>query len=135
MARQEALLKLNKTLVARRNELRKRLGVDITDLEADSFGDAAETALHAEGVEMAGQLAQLEAKELGQVERAITRLKNGKYGSCEGCGCKIPVARLNILPTADLCVGCQAEAEKDSDWLVDRKLARWKEEFELAEVG
>ena len=32
MARRDALLRLNKTLTARRNELRKRLGTDLAEL-------------------------------------------------------------------------------------------------------
>jgi DnaK suppressor protein len=39
-------------------------------------------------------------------------MKAGKYGSCEYCGGKIPMARLNALPYATMCIECQREAER-----------------------
>ena len=46
MARQDALLRLHKTLVTRRAELRKRLGMDLEDLahvkHSSASGDAAD---------------------------------------------------------------------------------------------
>ncbi len=62
---------------------------------------------------MASKLAELESKELAQVERALQRLKNGTYGKCEVCSCKIPVARLNALPYSTLCIKCQREIESE----------------------
>lgn len=117
MARTDALLQLHKTLVARRTELRKRLGMELDILSAGKgmqrSGDAADAAFDSSGEELSSQLAELEAKELGQVERAIRRLKNGTYGSCEGCQVKIPMARLSALPYSTLCIKCQREFERD----------------------
>lgn len=115
MARTDALLQLHKTLVARRNALRKRLGMDLDDLSkgASRSGDAADAAFTSSGEELSSQLAELEAKELVQVERAIRRLKQGSYGKCEGCATKIPVARLNALPFSTLCIKCQRDFERD----------------------
>lgn len=39
-----------------------------------------------------------------QVEHAQERLEDGKYGVCERCGKDIPVARLEAIPYATLCV-------------------------------
>lgn len=117
MARTDALLQLHKTLVARRNTLRKRLGMDLDDLSHDKgmqrSGDAADAAFTSSGEELSSQLAELEAKELVQVERAIRRLKQGTYGKCEGCAVKIPVARLDALPFSTLCIKCQRDYERD----------------------
>lgn len=124
MARQDALLKLHKTLSARRTELRKRIGAELDGLsntmDSTAAGDAADAAFDHQGEELASQLAELEAKELAQIERALVRIKQGKYGVCDGCACKIPVARLNALPYSTLCIKCQREAELDSSWLEDR---------------
>src|SRR5436305_14244511 len=121
MARSDALLRLHKTLLARRAELRKRLGIELqglanTEKNAPS-GDAADVAFEHSGEEMASQLAELEAKELVQVERALRRLKQGTYGKCESCGCKIPVARLTALPYSTLCIKCQREMESEGGWM------------------
>ena len=127
MARREALLRLHKTLQARRGELRKRLGRELHDLQHnDASSDAVDAAFEATGEELASQLAELEVKELVQVERALVRLKQGKYGLCDGCETKIPVLRLNALPYSTLCIKCQREAESDSGWLNDRLAANWE---------
>ena len=116
MARRDALLRLHKSLMARRDELRKRLGGELKDLRnfkaADSStGDSADLAFDSGSEEVATQLAELESREVTQIERALTRLKQGTYGLCEGCHKKIPVARLNALPFSTTCVECQREME------------------------
>jgi DnaK suppressor protein len=128
MARRDALLRLNKTLSSRRNELRKRLGADLARLGSHqaSSSDAADAAFDHTGEELSTQLAELEARELNQIERAILRLRQGTYGLCEACSTKIPVARLNVLPYSTLCITCQREAENDSDWLAERRNANWE---------
>jgi DnaK suppressor protein len=116
MARSDALLRLHKTLSARRTELRKRLGMELADLGVSKgsaqTGDAADAAFGASGEEIASQLAELESKELAQVERALRRLKQGTYGKCEGCNCNIPLMRLNALPYSTMCITCQREREQ-----------------------
>src|SRR6266481_7475799 len=115
MARRDALLRLHKTLLARRTGLRKALAGELADLrkfKSDS-GDSADVAFDAGSEEIATQLAELEARELSQIERALARIKQGTYGSCELCQIKIPVARLNILPYSTTCVRCQREMETD----------------------
>jgi DnaK suppressor protein len=120
MARRDALLRLHKSLVARRSELRKRLGGELEDLRnykaADSTGDSADAAFDAGSEEITSQLAELEARELSQIERALARMKQGSYGLCEGCQAKIPVARLNALPYSTTCVTCQRELELSGGW-------------------
>lgn len=113
MARKEALLRLHKSLVARRDELIRRLGGDIKDLLHQSWksGDSADMAFDAGSEELTSQLAQLESRELVQIERALVRMKQGIYGRCEGCQKMIPVARLNALPFSATCIQCQREME------------------------
>jgi len=129
MARSDALLRLHKTLLGRRTELRKRLGVELDDLSRGkglrATGDTADAAFDTSGEEIATQLAELEAKELAQVERALRRLKQGTYGKCEACSATIPVARLNALPFSTLCIKCQREMESEGGWLAGRGGADW----------
>lgn len=118
MARQEALIRLHKTLVARRAEILRKLEDDMHDLRGSdvSNGDPADVAFEATGDEMASHLAELDSRELEQIERALIRLKQGTYGVCESCSQKIPVGRLNALPYTTLCIDCQREMEKYPDW-------------------
>ncbi|AMV25074.1 General stress protein 16O [Gemmata sp. SH-PL17] len=148
MARQDALLRLHKSLIARRTELRKRLGLELEELahikHSSASGDAADAAFDASGEEISSTLAELEAKELAQIERALRRLKAGTYGKCEVCAIKIPVARLNALPFSTLCVKCQREMELDGGWAADHVGTDWgrisdgnpmeDREFRLADI-
>ena len=126
MARKDALLKITKILLGRRNELRKRLGMQLDDLGgADYTGDAADAAFGASGEEMASQLAQLESAELAQTELALLRLKQGRYGICDVCEKKIPVGRLNAVPYSVMCVKCQGDAEREGNWLESHAHMSW----------
>ena len=129
MARQDALLRLHKNLLARRGELRKRLGLELEELahvkHSSASGDAADAAFDASGEEISSTLAELESKELAQIERALRRLKAGTYGKCEACNISIPVARLNALPFSTLCVKCQRDMEVDGGWGAGRGDADW----------
>lgn len=114
MARTDALLRLHANLVSRRDELRRRLGKEyLRDLDsrAGDSGDSADMAFENGSDEVNSQLAQLESRELAQIDLAIRKLKTGMYGRCEGCQKKIPVARLNALPFTPTCIACQREME------------------------
>jgi len=119
MARRDALLRLHKSLNSRRDELRKRLGGELKDLrnyKSGDTGDSADLAFDSGSEEVASQLAELEARELSQIERALNKLKQGSYGVCEGCQKKIPIARLDALPFSTTCIECQREMELYGDW-------------------
>ncbi len=127
MARRDALLRLHKTLLARGAALRKTLAGELADLRLKTAsGDTADAAFDAGSEEIASQLAQLEARELSQIERALMRMKQGTYGLCEVCQSKIPVARLNALPYSTTCVDCQREMELYPDWADRRGGVDWQ---------
>jgi DnaK suppressor protein len=127
MARSDALLRLHQTLITRRDHLRKKLADELANLGdyAGDSADAADAAFDSGSDEMASQLAELDARDLTQVDRVLERLKQGTYGLCEGCNCKIPIARLNALPYTTLCIKCQREMETYPDWERRRELNGW----------
>lgn len=51
-------------------------------------------------------------QQLQAIEVAIQRHKAGTYGRCAGCGEEIPLLRLQALPFAQRCAGCQEEWEQ-----------------------
>ena len=51
-------------------------------------------------------LAENAANLLDQVDEALERIEGNGYGNCESCGSAIPVARLEALPYAKLCIDC-----------------------------
>jgi DnaK suppressor protein len=116
MARKEALTSMREILVMRRDALRKALAGDLstlTELREGTAGDAIDQALDSAHQELNSQLAEVESRELANIENALERMRIGEYGNCEGCGGKIPFARLTALPYATLCIECQREAERD----------------------
>src|ERR1051326_6038043 len=118
MARRDALLRLHKTLLSRRDHLRRKLARELANLRESAVesGDSADAAFTGGSDDMNSQLAELDSRELAQIDRAIEGLKRGTYGLCEGCGCKIPIARLNALPYTTLCIKCQREMETAPGW-------------------
>ena len=136
MARRDALLRLHKSLLTRRADIRKKLADELDNLRnfknSTSTGDTADVAFEAGSDEMASQLAELDSRELTQIDRALARLKQGTYGLCELCQAKIPVGRLNALPYTTLCIECQREMEKYPDWQDRRGAANWEKVFDAA---
>jgi RNA polymerase-binding protein DksA len=49
---------------------------------------------------------------IDQIDRALTRIGEGSYGSCERCGQPIDAARLKALPHASLCLDCKRREER-----------------------
>ncbi len=47
-------------------------------------------------------------RQMEETEGALLRLEKGSFGLCDRCRLPIPPARLEALPTARLCVPCQA---------------------------
>ena len=45
-------------------------------------------------------------QRLEQIEKALTRLAEGVYGTCEECGRRIEPERLEIVPYTALCINC-----------------------------
>ena len=66
---------------------------------------------HAGDREVDLALTDQEMLELGQVNRALDRLKTGHYGSCVDCGCDIPYDRLKVEPQAERCMPCESARE------------------------
>lgn len=120
MSRQEAMLNLKSELLHRRKAIRAALKGDLTYLQELSLpsGDLADFAQDSTYEEMTSQLAEVERGELEQIEEALARFEQGSFGSCAGCDKSIPLARLEALPYARLCIACQIKLEKSgfSDW-------------------
>jgi DnaK suppressor protein len=119
-ARRNALSRLHENLLASRGNRGKTLTGELANLRAsrsaDSTGDSADAAFDAGSDEMSSRLAELDDRELSQIDRALARWQQGTYGICEGnsakCQKSIPVARLQALPYTTMCINCEREMEK-----------------------
>ena len=78
----------------------RQLG-DVDDNFADSASATAERAETLTLIEQANQ-------RLADVERALERIDDGLYGTCERCGKPIAPSRLEARPMSVRCVECAA---------------------------
>ena len=113
MARKDAILNMKEVLIKRRDALRKALAGDLSLLrELQQSGDEVDAALDAAQDELSSKMAEVESRELAQIENALERIREGTYGLCEVTGKPIPMARLQALPYATLCIEAQREVER-----------------------
>ena len=127
MSRKDAILSMRQVLVKRRDALRKALAGDLSllkELRQQNSGDVIDAALDTAQDEISSQLAEVESRELGSIEVALERMRQGDYGRCDGCSQAIPLARLQALPYATTCIQCQREAEKNGDVVGGSGLSR-----------
>jgi DnaK suppressor protein len=132
MVRRDALLRLTSRLIARRDALRKTLDGDLDSFrnvsELGGVGDQADAATDSASDEVCSQLVEIESWELGQIEHALKRIKEGVHGRCEYCGQRIPTTRLNALPYTNSCINCQRARERRGQLNVEAGDAeRWAE--------
>ena len=77
--------------------------------ENPDLSDLADKRLHQEIVVSRVSLMN---QRLTQVQAALKRLDEGKYGLCARCGNEINPERLKAIPYTTLCVSCQARFER-----------------------
>jgi len=135
MARKDALLRLHARLITRRDALRKALTGDMESFRElaamDVVGDNVDAAVDTANDEISSQLVEIESRELGQIEHALSRIVDGLYGRCEFCNGKIAEARLNALPYTNSCIDCQRENERSGQsFLAASDQHRWDKVYE-----
>ena len=82
--------------------------------EVEQMADISDDAARSYGRKLQGDLEEHEWVKLKQVETALKKVEDGKYGTCEQCGHKILETRLEIMPYTEFCIQCLSEIEKHS---------------------
>lgn len=90
------------------SDIANRLG----DAVIDAGDDQADVGAKAHEREHELVLTYNARELLAQAERALARIDDGTYGSCESCGEPIGKARLQAFPRATLCVSCKQREER-----------------------
>lgn len=111
-------------LRAQLEEEGKRLEALVAEVdknERDSLSDASGENVYRDHMgdqgsatferEMDMTLEENERDLLDEVHDALARMDAGTYGTCTKCGCEIPSARLEAVPTADMCITCKESEE------------------------
>lgn len=88
----------------------------------DSSGDLSAYAFHMADLgtdamerEQNLMLAAAISRTLDDIEEALRKIRAGEYGICETCGEAINSKRLDALPYARFCLGCQEELDRRRD--------------------
>lgn len=112
-SRKQVIAELKKTLLERREAIRRALAGDLSSLQAlnDKMGDSADWAAESTSTELNSQLAEVESRELAQIDNALARMEAGIYGICEVSGNEIPLPRLEALPYATTTIEAQRDLE------------------------
>ncbi len=101
------LVALRDRIATRQSRIDRHIHHRDEPLPPDSEERASELA-NRETLEQLGEGTEI---ELRQIDRALSRLDAGKYGTCEQCGGPIVKARLELLPFATHCLACAAKSE------------------------
>ena len=100
----EQFLKEKSELVARIEALESNKGRAIP-------ANSTEQAVDIQNDEVVDQLENIEIKRLQDIDLALDRMDNGKFGICSSCGEEISEARIKAMPAASICMNCLKEEE------------------------
>ena len=90
-------------------EERDRLAAKVHELDAKE-DDLAYDGNFADSAQVAAELGENKVlydqlrRDLDDIEKALVRMDEGTYGTCEVCGAEIPPARLEIMPATRFCI-------------------------------
>ena len=108
MQSDSALADIRASLEDEKTKLLQRLG----ELGFGDNGSLAFDQNFADTSQVTAERAEVEAlatslqESLTEVEHALGKLDEGQYGTCEGCGQTISIARLEAKPAARFCIDC-----------------------------
>ncbi len=97
-------------LLARKDELTRRLEEIDAELDAHQSKDWEELATEREGDEVLEGMGASGKAEIVMINAALERISTGEYGFCAVCGEEISAERLDVLPYTPMCKDCAARA-------------------------
>ena len=50
-------------------------------------------------------------RELAEIDAALARIQDGRYGTCLACGGPMGLQRLRAIPEARYCIACSGQAQ------------------------
>jgi RNA polymerase-binding transcription factor len=109
MADGQSMERLHRRLVERRAMLLRQVSQtedELRVLDSDAPPEMEEGAQEARLADVLASMDDRSKAEIVAIDRALALIDSGDYGICEDCGEDIPVARLEALPTAAMCVTC-----------------------------
>jgi DnaK suppressor protein len=103
--------------------VRQRLQGDVSMMSREALGGSdgaadnhapihpAEVGTHSFEQEFTLNLLSSDGDRLDRIDAALEKIGDGTYGACDECGCRIPRARLEVIPDTPFCVKCATRLE------------------------
>ena len=79
--------------------------------EASNFSDPADRATQEEEFTLELRARDRERKLVRKIDKTIARVDADDYGFCDACGIEIGLQRLEVRPTAEMCIDCKTTQE------------------------
>ncbi len=115
--RHQELEDLVRALRGERTRISRRLGLaqaaeGEATAEAEEPMDLADLGTQRAAIELTGTLADLAARRLDEIDRALDRSAHGQLAECAECGRAIALGRLRAMPGTDRCLACANSAAR-----------------------
>ena len=79
---------------------------------SSEVGDSIDQAADSSARELLFEINHGERQRLEDIESALKKIEEGRFGVCENCGYIITKKRLKAVPYAHFCIKCKAKMEK-----------------------
>ena len=120
MLTDQQLHEFHKQLKDRFYALREEVRLELLKSEEQPFIELAGKVHDAEEESVADMLVDLQlasidrhVEEIRDIDAALIRIADRRYGTCSDCDADIDVQRLVAFPTAKRCLNCQERHEKN----------------------
>ena len=118
MAKAKQIEELKEVLVQRRESINENIQgsrESIDSLKNSECNDEFDYAEVSSDSFKEGIIANQQLKELGEIDAALKRIKEGTYGVCEMCDETIALGRLRAKPFAKFCTSCREIYEREQE--------------------
>lgn len=102
-------------LLSRKEQIEKNINgvsTELNELNASDLSDEGDHASANNNSRVESAIIEQQKQELSEIDKALTKIKNGGYGICEMCEDDIGFQRLKVKPHAVYCIDCREIVEK-----------------------
>ncbi len=113
--RQDQLKSIHQLLLRQRESLlnkKRNFTLETRDGQVIA-GDEADIAMSETHRNLSIRLIERERVLVSKIDRALEKIIQGTFGSCEECGENLGYNRLKARPVASLCIDCKLAQEKE----------------------
>lgn len=102
-------------LLSRKEQIEKNINgvsTELSELNNSDLSDEGDHASANNNSRVESAIIEQQKKELSEIDKALSKIRNGGYGICEMCEDEIGFQRLKVKPHAVYCIDCREIIEK-----------------------